>query len=124
MFCIHCGKSIMDESVYCSNCGKKQSNEKLPLQNNKIEITTDNKFRKFIKDNKGFVVFILVWTFIHILLLLNGDNENGFFPFNENVEIDDYGFVEFFVYETLPILIFIINKLVGKEIKKVIDQNN
>lgn len=84
----------------------------------------DNKFMKFINENKWFVVFLLVWSFIHIILLFNGDNEHGFWPFNHNTEIDDYGFVEFFVYEILPILIFIIIKLVGKDIKKALDEKN
>ena len=82
----------------------------------------ENKFMKFVNENKWFVVFFLVWTFIHIILFLSGDNESGFWPFKEYVEIDDYGFVELFVYETLPILIFIIIKLVGKDIKKAIDE--
>jgi hypothetical protein len=84
----------------------------------------ENKFMKFVNENKWFIVFFLVWSFIHIILLFSGDNENGFWPFNKHTEIDDYGYVEFFVYETLPLLIFLIVKLVGKDIKKAIDENN
>lgn len=83
----------------------------------------ENKFMKFVNENKWFVVVFLIWTFIHITLLLSGDNESGFWPFNWRTEIDDYGFVEFFVYVALPLLIFMIIKLVGKDVKKAIDEN-
>ena len=87
----------------------------------------ENKFKKFVNENKWFIVPFLIWSFIHIILLLIGDYENNFWPFHgiySETEIDDYGFVEFFVYMTLPVLIFIIIKLVDKDIKKAIDENN
>jgi len=84
----------------------------------------ENKFMKFVNENKWFIVFFLIWTFIHILLLLNGSNDEGFWPFDGFDREHDYGFIEFFVYETLPILIFLIIKLVGTDIKKAIDKNN
>lgn len=82
----------------------------------------ENKFMKFLNENKWFIVFFLVWLFIHVILLLSGRDQSGFWPFDDGVR--DYGFVEFFVYITLPLLIFVIVKLVGNDIKKAIDENN
>jgi len=85
----------------------------------------ESKFMKFVNENKWFIVFYLIWSFIHIILLINGSNNEDFWPFGfEGFESYDYGFTEFFVYESLPILILVIIKLVGKDIKKAIDKNN
>lgn len=88
----------------------------------------ENKFMKFVNENKWFVVFLLIWLFIHVILLLSGYNKNGFWPFESYGRwgdgIDDYGFVEFFVYIALPLLIFAIIKLVGKDIREKIEENN
>lgn len=87
----------------------------------------ENKFMKFVNENKWFVVFYLIWSFIHLILYFASDSNNeGFWPFRKyrwggNI-IDTYGFLELFVYLTLPLLIFIIIKLVGKDIKKAIDE--
>lgn len=84
----------------------------------------ENKLMKFINGNKWFVVFFLIWTFIHILLLMKGlssidvwdfQDDNDFWPYR--AEIGGYGLLEFFVYESVPILIFTIWKLVGNDIK-------
>jgi len=85
----------------------------------------ENKFMKFVNENKWFIVFFLVWLFIHVILLFNGKNYNwgGFWPFGDS-DILSYGTLEFFVYIGLPLLIFAIIKLVGKDIKKAIDENN
>ncbi|MCF8231717.1 MAG: hypothetical protein K9J27_05950 [Bacteroidales bacterium] len=82
------------------------------------------KFMKFVNENKWFVVFFLIWSFIHILLFINGENSDGFWPFDGFDRDHDYGSVEFFVYETIPLLIFVIIKLVGQDIKQKIDENN
>lgn len=84
----------------------------------------ENKIMKFVIENKWFVVFFLVWTFIHVLLFINGKNDQGFWPFDGFDRDHDYGSVEFFVYETIPLLILVIFKLVGKDIKKAIEKNN
>ena len=87
----------------------------------------ESKFLKFVNDNKWFVVFYLVWTFIHLILYFASDGHSkGFWPFRTNrweSIIDQYGFLELFVYLTLPLLIFVIIILVGKDIKKVLDEN-
>ena len=80
------------------------------------------KFMKFVNENKWFVVFFLVWSFIHILLLINGENSDGFWPFDGFGRDHDYGSVEFFVYEISPLLILVISKLVGQDIKKAIEE--
>ena len=88
---------------------------------------------KLVVENKWFIVFFLVWTFVHIILFISGvaafnaesvydQLYSSFWPFGYS--ISDYGLLEFFVYETLPVLIFIVVKLVGKDIKKAFDENN
>ena len=84
----------------------------------------ESKFMKFVNENKWFIVFFLVWFFIHMILLIKGNDGNDFWPFDGIKYVFDYGFLEFFVYITLPLLIFVITKLVGKDIKKAIDENN
>lgn len=89
----------------------------------------ENKFMKFVNENKWFVVFYLVWLFLQLTLFLVSDGvtywrNEGFWPFNRELDIDAYDFLELFVYLALPILIFVIIKLVGKDIKKAIDENN
>jgi len=79
---------------------------------------------KFVNGNKWFIVFFLMWFFIHMILLINGNDGNDFWPFYGFKYVSDYGFLEFFVYITLPLLIFVITKLVGKDIKKAIEENN
>lgn len=84
----------------------------------------ENKFMKFVNENKWFIVFYLIWSYIHFILLFSGGGcSNDFWPFSDS-DICEYNFLEFFVYMTLPILIFVVIKLVGKDIKKAIDENN
>ena len=87
----------------------------------------ENKFVKFVNENKWFVVFYLIWTFIHLILYFSSDySQDGFWPFKKpwvEDRIDTYGFLELFVYLTFPLLIFVIVKLVGLDIKKAIDEN-
>lgn len=88
----------------------------------------ENKFMKFVNENKWYVVFYLIWSFIHLILYFVSDSNNaGFWPFRKysfwGTIIDTYGILELFVYLTLPLLIFTIIKLVGKDIKKAIDKN-
>lgn len=85
---------------------------------------------KFVNENKWFVVFYLVWLFLQLTLYFVSDGKPawnfqiGFWPFNRDMAIDAYDFLELFVYLSLPILVFVIIKLVGKDIKKAIDENN
>ncbi len=83
---------------------------------------------KFVYKNKWFVIFFLVWSFLHLIFLFTGGqyDSSGFWPFGDLRfgSISLYGWFEFFVYETLPLLIFVIVKLVSKDIEKAIDKNN
>jgi hypothetical protein len=81
----------------------------------------ENKFRKFIFDNKGFVVFYLIWFFLHLILIANGEGEAGdpLWPFGgSEFDMDDYGVIDFLFYLAAPILIFFLWKLIGSDIKK------
>ena len=83
----------------------------------------ENKFMKFVNDNKGFVVFYLIWFFLHLIFLLVNWHERyqeSFWPFGKDSEFRDYDFTEFTFYIITPIIIFIIWKLIGKDIKKSI----
>jgi len=85
----------------------------------------ENKFRKFIIDNKGFVVFYLLWFLLHLIFVSIGDGDSRFFPFGHNSELlDDYGFTEFLFYLVIPIVIWALWKLVGKDVNKILDNNN
>ncbi len=85
----------------------------------------ENNFKKFINENKWFIVCYLVWTFLHLIFYFSSEcSRSGFWPFNRKSRIDAYDFLELFVYLGLPIIIFVIWKLVGKDIKKAIDENN
>lgn len=92
----------------------------------------EGKLMKFINENKWFIVFYLTWLFIHIIFLFNimtfnnfpyRWKHNEFWPFGDS-SLFYYDWLEFFVYVGLPLLIFAIVKLVGKDIKKAIDENN
>jgi len=86
----------------------------------------ESKFNKFITENKWYVVFYLVWAFLHFVFFMSGnryDDEGDFWPFADD-GLDDYNLFELLVYLILPVIIFIIYKLVGKDIKKAIDDIN
>jgi len=125
MYCKNCGQQIGENSRFCSHCGTLQKQpENIPKHEGVLQKNMAYKLKKFINENKWFIVCFLAGLFLNIIFLLVGDDQNGFWPFVDDVDIDAYGFVEFFVYVTLPILIFIIIKLVGKDIKKAFDENN
>jgi len=84
----------------------------------------ENKFKQFINDNKGFVVFYLIWFLLHLVFVVSGDGESGIWPFgNDGFEMDDYGFDDFIFWIIAPIIIFFLWKLIGKDVKKAIDDN-
>ena len=85
----------------------------------------EKKLIKFVNENRKFIVFYLLWAFLHLILLFNGGNgTGGFWPFVEDIDIYDYNLFEFFIYMTVPLLIFIINKIAGKDIKKFFEDSN
>lgn len=93
----------------------------------------DSKFLKFIYEYRCFIVFYLIWLFLHFMFYLLSDDpefyphsafklkRSGFWPFNPKSDISGYNSTELFVYLSLPLIIFAIWKLVGKDIKKIID---
>jgi hypothetical protein len=84
----------------------------------------ENKFKQFINDNKGFVVFYLIWFLLLLVFVVCGDGESGIWPFgNDGFEMDDYGFDDFIFWIIAPIIIFFLWKLIGKDVKKAIDDN-
>jgi hypothetical protein len=130
MFCNHCGKSITEKSVYCSHCGSKQEsiaplNEEYKPEENKETIITEDKIKIFIKKNKDFIVLYLVWFILHLIFLLvnwHEDFQSPFWPFGKNSHFNDYDFTEFTFYMVTPLIIFVIWKLIEKDIKKPLDK--
>ncbi len=88
----------------------------------------ESNFKKFINDNKGFVVFYLIWFLVNLTFISVGEGDSGFWPFSKhhlgNDFLEDYGKIEFIFYMIAPIVIFALWKLVGKDIKKNVDKNN
>jgi len=88
----------------------------------------ENNFKKFVNDNKGFVVFYLIWFLLNLIFISVGEGDSGFWPFSKerryNDFLEDYGIIEFIFYLVAPIIIWALWKLVGNDIKKKIDENN
>ena len=84
----------------------------------------ENKFKKFINDNKGFVVFYLVWFLLNLIFVSIGEGYNDFWPFegHESYRLRNYGGIEFIFYLIVPIVIWGIWKLAGKDILKIMDK--
>lgn len=88
----------------------------------------ENKFKQFIKDNKCFVVFYLVWFLLQFVLLALGRGDKEFWPFQKNYDnywneyftLNSYGFFEFIFYMITPIVFFIIWKLASIKINNFI----
>ena len=78
-----------------------------------------------VNENKGFVVFYLIWFFLHLIFVSVGEGDDGFWPFTKdhkyNDFLEDYGVIEFIFYLIAPIIIWALWKLVGNDIKKAID---
>lgn len=91
-------------------------------------------FKQFIKDNRVFTTFYLIWFLVHIFLIVTrqegkvfirtrGGGSSRFFsdrffwPF-EDANLRAYDSAEFIFYLVLPIILFVIWKLVGNDIIK------
>ena len=125
MYCKNCGKLISDNSLFCSFCGSKQSNDKVLQEGEKKVELQENKILIFVDKNKSFVVFFLIWFFFHLIFICisSRDEHRGLWPFgNLNLE-NDYNFTEFSFYLIVPIVIFGLWKLVGDEIKENLDKS-
>lgn len=130
MYCINCGKSIPENSQFCPHCGTKQKSENIlksdEVNNKENEETLEIKIKKFINDNKNFVVFYLIWFFFHLVFLCYDSNKydkEEFWPFS-NAELRYYDLSEFVVYLIIPIVILALWKLIGNDIKNFIDDYN
>jgi len=109
------------------NIKKKNKNLVTDNSNSKPYLTGSqikHEILFFTNAYKWIIVFYLIWSFVHILLLWNGFDEWGFWPFPIRIWNSEfspsiaysYGSIEFFVYLLLPLLVFVIYKLVGKDI--------
>lgn len=133
MYCRFCGKEIPDNSLYCPNCGKRQS-EGTPQE--------ESPMFQIIKKHKNIVLLYIVWCLIHVGLLISSPSEeqfqnihyfsktDAFYPYNTSLSkvlqweefdcnplkyVDAYDSSELFFYIILlPFLIWGIEKLVRK----------
>lgn len=74
--------------------------------------------REIIKKNGIFIVVYLVWVFIHFTLFLTSNQDSiykGFWPFDHYSSINAYGVNELFVYGGLPVLLFLIYRLIKND---------
>jgi hypothetical protein len=84
----------------------------------------ENQFQKFVRTSRGFIVFYLIWLFIHLLLFFNSSSDcEGFWPFGRG-DLCQYNYIELFVYLGVPLIIFIIWKLIATDIKKIGDNKS
>lgn len=86
----------------------------------------ESNFKKFVNDNKGFIVFFLIWFLIHLIFFAAGNGRSEFWPFEgfKSFRLRYYGGKELFFYLIVPIVIWGLCKLVGKDSEKNIDENN
>lgn len=72
---------------------------------------------EFFEEHRYLCYGYIVWILAHITLLIIGQNDSGFFPFGWTFfDIDDYGFLEFFVYViALPSIAYIVADLAQRE---------
>lgn len=97
----------------------------------------EKNLKQFIDENKKFVVCFLVWFIIHLLLLVIGVGDDsipdGLWPFAlycNNWGYNSfhcpytyyYGISDFIVYLTIPLVLLVIWKLVGEDIKEKISK--
>jgi len=73
---------------------------------------------------KDLLFFYLIWFLLHLIFISIGDGRDGFWPFGWRSGLSDYGFTEFAFHLIVPIVIWALWKLIGKDIKKKIDENN
>ena len=121
MYCRYCGKELPNDSNFCPNCGKKQTNESYARK---------TSLEHFLKEHKKLSYVYLVWLLLHITLFLSSTNNNpdGFYPWNKSIsyllgggsyyyfslldEYNVYDFSEFFFYTIVfPIVIYGIIRL-------------
>lgn len=84
-----------------------------------------DKFNNYLKSNKLFVSFYLIWILIHFSILKTrmqkwyslDDRISRFWPF-ESTNLDYYDNSEFWVYMLSPLIFFIVWQLSGTEISK------
>jgi len=92
----------------------------------------EKNIKQFIKDNKSFVVFYLIWFMINLTILASSGNgiirqlrsgkvlltsAERFWPFGHS-GIAAYDKTEFLFYLIVPIVLLVIWKLIGDDVKK------
>lgn len=87
----------------------------------------ESKFNQFVTKNKGFAVFYLIWFLIHLILIstgVRGGGTSGLWPFGSKYNTNyAYDFKDLLFWLIVPLIIWGIWKLVGKDIKKTFDDN-
>lgn len=88
----------------------------------------ESKFKQFINNNKGFLVFYLIWFLFHLIFIstgIDGGGERGLWPFGDkDYNNSHYNFKDLLFYLIVPIVIWGIWKLIGRDINNKIEKNN
>lgn len=85
----------------------------------------ESNIKKLVNENKGFVVFYLIWFLLHLSLLaarLPGGGYSGLWPFGFGYS-DPYNFKDLLIYLIFPIVIWGLWKIVGQNNNTKIDEN-
>lgn len=74
MYCMHCGKELLDEAVFCPSCGCAVGGQNVPNENNQTVDGTRllNTLSQRLNTNG------IIWLFIGILQILGGIFINWF----------------------------------------------
>ena len=104
MFCKYCGQYVAYDFKFCPNCGSK--------------LVKDDRIWKYLRKSQIITCSVLlliysIWFFIHLLLLIDGEGIDGFYPYIQKGDISwktwYYGFPEFVFYVILfPLIILAI----------------
>ena len=82
----------------------------------------ESKIKQFVNENKGFVVFYLIWFLLHLIFIsvgIEGGGKHGLWPFAESRwAYTEYDLKDLLFYLVTPIVILVIWKLIGKDLKK------
>jgi hypothetical protein len=122
MYCKACGQEITENSTFCSQCGALQKNTQTVEGHRKQKTTRVKDFLDLDKPHDKIQLGIyLFWFALNVLFLAIGlsagdeGDHSGFFPFSERYGryITTYDLTEFMFYTIVPVLLYIVYKLVG-----------
>ncbi|RLD67983.1 MAG: hypothetical protein DRI84_00885, partial [Bacteroidetes bacterium] len=120
MYCKACGKQILDDSIFCSHCGEKQTKNQPLIEgaissNNELDNGSGLKICNKLKYYRFFLLSYIAWLVFNFGLLLiaadkilpsivsnrrgRGIDNSDFWPFTSCLScLHDYDIREFLFY--------------------------